>query len=325
MNAIVRRMASTVLSLSLFATSLHAETAIPQYTTNPTFYEFLPNAASDWVPMFKSLDPRDHAEAYAGILGLTAVLLYYDEDILIGSQKEARHLHLISDTDTGAGSRVVYHQKIAGIGADFRLPQGTNGTMYYIGDGITSLGVLAGITTFGLITDDKRALNTASQFMESLVLTGSYILPSKYLAGRESPFRRSEDGGVWRPAAGVKAYLSNVSKHDAFPSGHVATVMSGLMILHQNYPEKLWILPLGYTALGALMFAMLNNGEHWAGDYPVGISIGYMAAKTVFNRRKPADYNPDAPAPQTTERQKPYELLPFANGEGVGLMFNMRS
>lgn len=307
-------------TLSLFATEIHAQ-EIPQYLTVPQFYDFLPNALSDWVPAVKNLDPRDHAQAYAGILGLTAVLIYYDEDLLIGSQKGARHLHLISDTDSGADSRVFFHEKIAGIGADLRFPKGTNATIYYIGDGITSLSIVAGMTLFGNITKDKRSLNTASEFMESLVLTGSFILPAKYTAGRESPFRRSEDGGVWRPAAGVRAYLGNVSKHDAFPSGHIATAMSGVTILAENYPDAPWIRPLGYAAMGLLMSSMLNNGEHWAGDYPVGIAIGYNAAKTVLERRNPAHQKSIETAPAKTA----YTILPFGNSQGVGVMFDLRS
>ncbi|MBC7659132.1 MAG: phosphatase PAP2 family protein [Chitinophagaceae bacterium] len=319
----LRSQVKAIIFVMAGLSALHVQAQeVPQYTSVPKFYDFLPNVVSDWIPAVKNLDPRDHGRAYAEVLGLTAILIYYDQDIINASQSRARKLYLISPTDSGAESRVFFTTKIAGISADLRVPKGTNATMYYIGDGLTSLAILSGLTVAGNITDDKRMLNTASEFAESLVLTGSFILPSKYIAGRESPFRASEDGGVWRPAAGVKAYLSNVSKHDAFPSGHIATVMSGVTILAQNYPDQPWIQPVGYTAMGLLMWAMLNNGEHWAGDYPVGIAIGYNAARTVFERRRPANYNVDG---QPTVRKKNYTIMPFANSDGVGLMFERRS
>jgi membrane-associated phospholipid phosphatase len=309
-----------LLSTLGISSSVRAEENL-QYQNAPKIYEFLPNAFSD-VPKFLSrVNPIDNWKEYLEILSLTGVLIATDQETIDGSQYYAKRMHLITEHDNGGGSKVIWSPKIRGISADLRLPTGPNSYLYFIGDGLTSLSILGGMAVFGGIATDMRALNTASQTMESLVLTGMFVVSGKYLSGRESPFRATERGGAWRPAPGVRTYLETVSKHDAFPSGHVATVMSTVTIIHLNYPEKTWVIPVGYSALGLLMFGMLNNGVHWAGDYPVGIAIGYVAAMTVFAERNPAGHTtPTAPAQESTTR-----ILPFASAHGFGVLLEMKT
>ncbi len=74
--------------------------------------------------------------------------------------------------------------------------------------------------------------------------------------------------------------------YDAFPSGHIATMMSVVTILADNYPEKRYIRPVGYSLMGLVGFAMLNNQVHWASDYPLAIALGYVCAKQVEKRNR---------------------------------------
>lgn len=295
--------------------------AIPDYQKAPSPFEALPNAFSDVTPFFLNASPVDHWQTYAGLTASTAALVYYDQPLLEGSQKLARRMNLISDEDSGTRSRLVWSTKIGGVNADLRVPKGANSYMYFVGDGLVSFSLISGFAAYGAIASNLRALNAASQLIESIALTGMVVITSKMTFGRESPNQRSQDGGVWRPLPGPKKYLSHISKYDAFPSGHVATAMTTVTILSLNYPDVGWILPVGYSSIGLLMFAMLNNGVHWAGDYPYGAAIGYLSAMTVFDRRKPANLRGAKPV---QEQSASVDFHPMASADGVGLRLDFR-
>jgi hypothetical protein len=99
-----------------------------------------------------------------------------------------------------------------------------------------------------------------------------------------SPGEKPVPGGAWHPFVSWKKYQKNVSNYDAFPSGHLATLMATITVLSGNYPENRFIKPIGYSIMGLCGFAMLNNGVHWAGDYPMAIAIGYAAGKIAVSR-----------------------------------------
>ncbi len=304
-----------LMFLHFFHSPLLAAQDIPIYTSKPKIYDFLPQAVSDVPDFLTHADPREHAVGYIQLGLLTAGLLRYDQDILIGSQEIARRWNLISESESGTGSRLVYRTKIGTADADLRLPRGLNSSMYFIGDGLSTIAILGGLSTFGALTDDLRALNTASQIAESTVLTGLVVITSKYSFGRQSPNQRTRNGGEWHPMPGPVTYLKHVSNYDAFPSGHVATAMSTLTVLAENYIDTPWIKPVGYGAIGLLMFSMLNNGVHWAADYPLGIAIGFTAAETVLQKRKPGA---QASAALRGDRSS-MEWSPFISESGLGL------
>jgi hypothetical protein len=89
---------------------------------------------------------------------------------------------------------------------------------------------------------------------------------------------------VWRLLPDQADYLNHVSKYDAFPSGHLATAMMCVTVIAGNYPEHKYIKPLGYSLMTVVGFQMLNNGVHWASDYPLGLAIGYSFGKIIQAR-----------------------------------------
>lgn len=293
----------------------------PQYTSAPGLFDFLPNAFRDLPLFLQNVDPREKWPQYLTVATSSGVLIAYDQEILDASQDFARDINLISAEESGTGSRLVATTKVAGINADLRLPKGLNSTFYYIGDGITPIAIMAGLVGYGALTGDLRSFNTASQMMEAIALTGMFVITLKYSFGRESANYKTRDGGAWRPFPGLGNYLKKPPRYDAMPSGHVATATAALSILLSNYPEKAWLPPVGYSAIGLLMFAMLNNGVHWAGDYPLGIAIGYVAAQTVFEQRKPQGYGQEQGKREEASRVR---LSPFVSEGRVGLSLSLQ-
>jgi hypothetical protein len=109
----------------------------------------------------------------------------------------------------------------------------------------------------------------------------------KHVTGRESPDGSTEAGGVWRFFPDQFKYAKHVSHYDAYPSGHLATATVTLTVISENYPEYNYIvLPVGVTLLALVQLQMMNNGVHWASDYPLGFAIGYSFAKIAVRNNR---------------------------------------
>jgi hypothetical protein len=89
-------------------------------------------------------------------------------------------------------------------------------------------------------------------------------------------------------------------------------------IIAENYEEYTWIKPVGYTLCGLLSYQMLNNGVHWASDYPLGFAIGYMMGKSITkNSRKKV-------AGTEIVEKVTYDFVPAISNEGrMGLGLNI--
>ena len=115
----------------------------------------------------------------------------------------------------------------------------------------------------------------------------------KRISGRESPFKATVPGGKWSPLPSFKNYQTRTSSYDAFPSGHLATMVATVTVLTNDYPEKRWIKPLGISLIGLTSWAMLNTEVHWISDYPLAIAIGYLSGKLTTLRHK-RQHKPDS-------------------------------
>lgn len=96
--------------------------------------------------------------------------------------------------------------------------------------------------------------------------------------------RKGNNEDKWRWFPSIKEYHSSVPSYDAFPSGHLAIAMMTTTVISMNYPEKKYIKPLCYSLMALCGYQMLNNGVHWAGDYPLAIAMGYSIGKIAVNR-----------------------------------------
>ncbi len=163
-----------------------------------------------------------------------------------------------------------------------KSPQNINTALHQLGQGFPSLLLSAGLFTYGKIEKDFRALSTANQLAESFILMGVSTQLIKRVIGRQTPIASTKHGGEWNLFPSFKAYQTNIPFFDAFPSGHLATLMSTLTILTENYPEKKCLKPVGYSIVGLVGYSMINNKVHWAGDYPLAIALGYLCAKQVI-------------------------------------------
>jgi hypothetical protein len=244
--------------------------------TRPTPFKYIKYAAKDLYEGPKMLFKKESVWPIVGVTAGTLVLIGFDEQITSTVRQFCGYIGLPGTNNAKNISPIK--------NVPFWVPTDLSSGLYYIGDGITEMAVNGSFYIYGLIKKDNRALRTASQLSEGLISVGIVVQLLKHVAGRTTAY--ANDGkDLWRPCPNpFTEYGKHVPQYDAFPSGHLAIGMTTVTIIAMNYPEKKYIRPVGYTLLGLCGFQMINNGVHWAGDYPLAILMGYSFGKLIVNR-----------------------------------------
>jgi membrane-associated phospholipid phosphatase len=177
-----------------------------------------------------------------------------------------------------------YDHSYKNIGPLKIIPQNTNSLLYFLGNGTSVILMSGGFAAYGFICNDYRAQNVSSQLFQSILLSGVFSQTLKRITGRESPFITAEENknhSKWHPFPSFSAYQKDTSRYDGMPSGHLTTGLAAWIVIAENYPEKKWIKPVGFTVLGLMSFEMVQSGVHWTSDYPIAILFGYLIGKNI--------------------------------------------
>lgn len=242
---------------------------------------------------------------WAGIIGSTLILLNNDEVILENWQREGRAAGIGNLDNTKAVLS-------AGEIDLLRLPTDTGSWMYFLGDGWMHFGISAGFLINGHKNDNVRAYNTGLRLIHGMTTSTIFSQLLKRAFGRESPYVRTEPFGKWSPFPSIPEYQKRTAFYDAMPSGHVMTATLTFTIINDAYPEySNYTIPLATVWIAALSYQMVNNGVHWASDYPLGIAMGYVFGKASAQMGKPK-------AEGDTAETK-WMILPISTAESQGL------
>jgi hypothetical protein len=290
---LLKRLLPALLCSLLLCTSLFAQQVDPAlagkdtttidanvYYPKPKSFAFLTNVPADVWGITKSPFQKNGWKGFVAVAVSSAVLIHYDQALLDGAMHVGRQVHLQAQTN---------YKTLINIGGTtkiFKIPQNLNSAFYTMGEGWIGVAIGGGFWVQGKLVHNNRSLQTASDLMEGFLSTAVVTEVIKHATGRESPFMRTAPGGRWRPFPSLGDYQQNTPYYDAFPSGHLATMMTTVTVLADNYPEKKWIKPIGYTLMGLTSFAMMNTEVHWAGDYPLALAIGYLNGKIITGRHK---------------------------------------
>lgn len=293
---------------------------IQNYELNGNIYEY---KRPEWqdpfvnvIPSYKTFFNRSFAKdnwTNLGLITASTILLYaYDRQILNQSQKLGRKLGIGNSDHTKA--MITYrHANI------FRGPTDLGSTLYFLGDGWTHTTIFSSFLIVGAINDNNRAMQTGTEIFHGLIINTFANQFLKHITGRESPMVATTDRGKWKPFPNQVDYGRNVPRFDAYPSGHVATTTMTFTIIRNNYPEYDSVLaPVQWTWISLLAFQMMNNGVHWASDYPLGYAMGYLFGQIASEtgRKKTSSTIP--------EKKEVYYTPVFGpEGElGMGLVLN---
>ena len=267
--------------------SLHINFADPSFSKQrlvyqkPKTFSFITNIPKDVAVFSGQSFKRKNFSNLALVVGSTALLLLTDQAIN-NTVHDVLDDHRVISTERFSP---FFQFKIGGKKTNFgKIPKNINTAFYDLGQGSSAMFMAAGFFLVGKIKKDNRALQTASQLTEAFIALGLGTQVMKYVTGRENPSDATTRGGRWRPFPKWNDFQNNKTKYDAFPSGHLATFVSAVTIISHNYPEKRWIGPLGYSIAGLCGLAMINNGVHWASDFPLGFALGYGFGKFISKR-----------------------------------------
>ncbi|MEO5944737.1 MAG: phosphatase PAP2 family protein [Ferruginibacter sp.] len=247
----------------------------------PKPFSFITQLPKVTGPMLSTAFSKKSIKPWLLIGATTGALLLVDEPIANNVQQFSKDIHLHSEESNKILWSVNIGKKATTI---LKAPGNINTAFYQIGQGFPGLIFAGGLFISGKINHNYRSLSTASQLTETFLLMGITTQILKRVTGRQSPEPGNENSGKWALLPSFKNFQTHTSKFDAFPSGHLATLMSSVTVFAQNYPEKKWILPVGYSVTGLVGLAMINNDAHWASDYPLAIGLGYLCARTVAQK-----------------------------------------
>lgn len=306
----------------LLCTQLNAEELVEQNTTQNleqihdgyTYqqtknFEPVFTIYQNTVDVFKEAFKKEHLGTWGIIAASTSLLYIFDQKISNETKRFGRRIHLGNKDNTKE------YVKLFGFSL-FRGPGDFGSTLYFLGDGWVSLFTSGTFYLTGKITNDYRAIKTSSELLNGLLVTGIITQALKRTTGRESPVSATVPRGRWQPFPTLKKFQGHISAYDAFPSGHLATLIMSTTIIAENYQDYRYIRPIGYTLATLLGFQMINNDVHWISDYPLGIAIGYLIGKTVAK-------NGRTKVEETTSTT--YDIVPILSNNGhlgMGLSVN---
>ncbi|HEX8507146.1 MAG TPA: phosphatase PAP2 family protein [Hymenobacter sp.] len=273
---------------------------------------------------------KENAGTLSGLVASSVALWAVDQVLLDGAQDFGRLMGLKAKSTQKTLVSMPFRVGSVNLPLEFNVPDNLNSTFYYLGDGWTHLSVASGFWIYGGLKRDNRALQTSSQLGEAILSTGLVVQALKRITGRQSPFVATKDRGEWHLFPSYNRYQHFVPNYDAFPTGHLATAMATVTVIAENYPEHRFIRPLGYSLMGLLGYSMLNNGVHWASDYPIGIALGYAFAKiAVRNGRTRVDALLDSPGTGLAPPHKPQRwyrqgrFSPYTSGPFTGASWKL--
>ncbi|OGR68043.1 MAG: hypothetical protein A2081_02765 [Elusimicrobia bacterium GWC2_61_19] len=279
----------------------------------PGLWRTIGAGPSDWGLFVKESFKKESLPWLAAIGASTLILIEYDQKIYDNTQRLGKKLNISREDKTKT------YLKIGGVSI-FRGPSDLGSAMYFLGDGWVNLGLFGYFETYGLVKKDWRAAQTGHQLAEGLLVTGFTTQVMKRMTGRETPRAATAPRGVWRMFPSFKDFQAHRTRYDAFPSGHLATCMMTVTVIAENYPEKKYVKPVGYALVGALSFQMVNNGVHWASDYPLGLAVGYGIGKAIASGGRTAA-RLTGPVTASAVRFAPYLSPDGAVGAGMTYRF----
>jgi membrane-associated phospholipid phosphatase len=250
---------------------------------------------------------KDSLPGWGAVIGSSAILYLYDEKLYRGSEQVGRDLHIGNVDNTRPLINI--------SGKDvLRLPSDTGSFLYFLGDGWLHLGIAGSVYGFGLSKDRTYEVNTGVMLFHGIFVSTIFNQALKRSFGRESPNVKTSERGAWRPFPSFNTYNTKTAEHDAMPSGHVMTATLTFTILAERYPDqRVPLYTVGGIWISALMFEMMNNGVHWASDYPLGIAMGWVIGKASTKMLDESEKTAE-------EKESAWNLVPLNPNRGMGLM-----
>jgi len=274
------RVFSIVIFFLLFGLRAAASPGDPSHAKDSTIVDSLAAASPDTT--HTALSPSTYStidrRALPGVLDFITNLPHDWADWSVDNIK-LQYWPQISLIAASTAALIVYDNQLwTPLAKEYnrnKTFQTTSDLFVDIGDGRFQFGLSAVFLGYGFLAGDQRAIRTASEVTEVILASGGVVQLLKHVTGRESPIDiTSNPTGRWDWFPNQINYLHHTSFYDAFPSGHLTTVLATLVVIANNYPEQTWIKPLGYAACAGVSMGLVAQSVHWWSDYPLAIALG---------------------------------------------------
>jgi undecaprenyl-diphosphatase len=116
----------------------------------------------------------------------------------------------------------------------------------------------------GLITGNKKKINSSIEIAASAVICFGITEGIKYSVNRTRPFKTYPD---------IRNKTKKAVTDPGFPSGHTSAIFNTATELALNYPKWYIIIP-GYLAAGTIAYSRMYLGVHYPTDVLAGAIIG---------------------------------------------------
>lgn len=149
-----------------------------------------------------------------------------------------------------------------------------------------------GAWAWGKARADRELVLGACAAVQALFVNVLVVNTLKLLTGRTGPlhvnrpghlssrvhFRRSDD-----PLDFAFDFWNHAFVHGRFfwPSGHTASAFAFAAALCAFWPEKRWLVWVGYGVAALMGLSMVNGDFHWTSDVLAGAPLGWVIGHTV--------------------------------------------
>lgn len=142
------------------------------------------------------------------------------------------------------------------------------------------------------VTDNVKGKLRIDDHLQYLPIAGVFALPN---LGMEPAHNLKERLLIGAAAYAMTAVFVNSMKYtirqlrpdnstrNSFPSGHTATVFTGVEMLYQEYKHSQpWVGITGYVVATGVGLLRIYNNRHWASDVVAGAGIGILSTKLSY-------------------------------------------
>jgi membrane-associated phospholipid phosphatase len=272
-----------------------------------TFLDVFTKIPDTSVSALESSFSKEALPGWGIVLGTTAITYYYDENLYRYSQKLGRDWGIGNEDNTKPAVQAFGHPLL-------RVPTDTGSALYFLGDGWLHMGVAGTFLGAGYAKDQTYEVNTGYILIHGLFVSTIFNQALKRSFGRESPEVKTAERGAWNMFPSFEDYNTKTASFDGMPSGHVMASTVTFTVLSERYPK--YKVPLYWTGgiwLTALSFQMMNNGVHWASDYPLGIAMGWVFGQAAVKMARPST------SESMEKKETTWMFLPKSVPGGMGL------
>ena len=146
---------------------------------------------------------------------------------------------------------------------------------YYGQSTTTQLSALS-VFSFGLLFDNKEAMQIGLEIYESYFIANNITSVLKRIFGRDRPY---ENNGPYH----FDPFPSRNNPINSFPSGH-STLAFSLSSVLAAHTDKLWLKAIIFSPAVITAVSRVYHNVHWFSDVFMGGAVGYLVGNYLVSR-----------------------------------------